>query len=67
MCQAVSTVSGLYCGVLAGHAFRPTGDAVDVGFHQQDAAIVADAIADLEWRDQLHRYFPQSDLANAHA
>ena len=51
----------------AGHAFGPAGDAIDISFHQQDAAIVTHAIADLEWRDQPHPYFPQRDLANAHA
>ena len=48
---------GAVVGSLAGDAFAPADDAINVYFKKQDAAVIADAAADLEGSDQLHSNF----------
>ena len=43
--------------IFAGDALGPAGHSVHVGFKEDDAAVVSDAAADLEWSDQLHPDF----------
>src|SRR3954465_13796166 len=53
-------------GCFAGNALAPSGHAIDIYFHEQDAPLLRAHRTDLEWRDQLHDQLSQRDLSYAH-